>query len=144
MVPTARHVASSCADEKWVFDPDMRCCTANKLDPAYMVQVQLQMHVTGAKKAFLGQWTLRNGTAVFQLDYSREFMRRASKVLKLVFDKYVAPSYDCDSQYGLPERDIMKQPYHLRTAWENMMHSLADVVQNIKQLTVEGVPTLGL
>jgi hypothetical protein len=90
MVPTARHVASSCADEKWVFDSDMRCCTANKLDPAYMVQVQLQMHVTGARTAFLGQWTLRNGTAVFQLDYSEETMRRASKVLKLVFDEYVA------------------------------------------------------
>jgi hypothetical protein len=130
-----------CAEEEWVFSPDASCSEKNKIDPAHWVQMQLQMHSTGSDVAFLGQWTLNNGTALYRMAYSSDFMRAASKVLKFVFDLYLCKGNTLSDNVHLPHFAMTQEDTEFRSAWESMMGSLQDIISSVELIAHPGVTT---
>ncbi|NJR41972.1 MAG: hypothetical protein HC767_04265 [Akkermansiaceae bacterium] len=64
----------------WSYNPTSR--PHDEMDIAHIVQVQLQMHATGARVGYLCSWSVANGSKIFKMKYSEEFMRGASEVLQ--------------------------------------------------------------
>jgi hypothetical protein len=100
--------------------------------------MQLQMHATGADVAFLGQWTLNNGTALHKVQYSREFMTAASRFLQHLFVRFLCQGQDV-SDVQLPTFNMAANDLELRPLWETVMHCLADVVAEVKDLVLPGM-----
>lgn len=117
------------ADATWRFDPCCRCSQPDAVDPGYWVQVQLQLHATGAATAFLGQWTLRSRTALYQIEYNKAFMEQASLVLSKVISKYMKPdtTFPPVNMDHEPDKD-------LKSAWDSMMDALANMIAGVRCL----------
>ena len=123
----------ACAGAVWRFDPCKRCDEKEAVDPGYWVQMQFQMHAAGAPTSFLGQWTMRSRTALYQMDYSRVFMEKASLVLMHVISQYL----QSDGRY--PPSNMDHEPNAaLKEAWYSMMHALADVIAGVRCLCHPG------
>lgn len=118
----------------WSYNPASRPHDA--MDIAHIVQVQLQMHATGAKVGYLCSWSLSHGSTVFRLEYSEAFMRGVSKVLQQVIHKYLQPG--CTA---LPKCDMTEEDSSLQNPWYRMMGALADCVSSVKNLGSVGAHT---
>lgn len=95
----------------WSYNPSSR--PHEHMDMAHLVQVQLQMHATGAQRGYLCSWSVANGSNVFKTHYNPSFVRAASKVLQQVVSKYLqAGSQGTD----LPKCDITQEDKALRDA----------------------------
>lgn len=103
----------------WSYNPTSR--PHDEMDIAHIVQVQLQMHATGARVGYLCSWSVANGSKIFKMKYSEEFMRGASEVLQQVVQRYLQPGNDT-----LPKCDITQEDDSMQVPWYRMMHALGD------------------
>lgn len=121
------------AGKRWVFRPNIPPFTADKLDPAYLMQVQLQQHAAGATKGYLVSWA-RTGLAVFEVPYDYEFVVSLARVLSLVIPAYIEP----EERPALPQRwadltaEMQEQVVELYTAH-------GSVVASCTQISIPGV-----
>ena len=60
------------------------------MDPAYVMQLQFQIHATGADHGFLVSWS-RQGLSIFRVPYSYALVAAAAKVLETVIAQYLDP-----------------------------------------------------
>jgi hypothetical protein len=104
------------------------------MDLAHIVQVQLQMHATGANVGYLCSWSVANGAKIFKMKYSLQFMRHASQVLQQVVTKYLQPGTE-----SLPKCNITQEDESLQTPWLKMMHALADCAAAVELMGSHGM-----
>jgi hypothetical protein len=131
------------ADAIWVYDPTIGCKRAGELDAAHVVQTQMEMHVTGATHAYLGQWTLLKGTAVYKVHYSVEFMKAVSELLQVLFMEFVPQQINPEGipfpAPGLPPWERARLSPQINSAREAVMDRLEDVVKAIDCMYHPGV-----
>lgn len=119
---------SYCAEgSAWSYNPASR--PHESVDVAHIVQAQMQMHATGASIGYLCSWSVANGSKVFKMTYSSEFMRAASEVLQHVVMKYLT-----SKQSPLPCCDIRNEDVQMQSVWHRMMNVLADCVASVECL----------
>jgi hypothetical protein len=107
---------------------------ATEIDAAYVVQLQLQMHATGAKVGYLISWA-RMGISVFRVKYCSDFVIAAAKVLQTVISCYVFGSQDVQG-------DVVQLTHEmpdLRKHWICMYGHLASAVKGSMKLDLGGV-----
>jgi hypothetical protein len=100
------------------------------VDPRHVVQMQLQMHATGAPVAFLCSWA-RSGMHMWLVPYRPAFVLAAAAVLKCVLERYVyaaAPP---------PTGDVFSCDKALKDPWLKMWEQLREVMGAIQRLSIE-------
>jgi hypothetical protein len=120
------------AGRDWMYDPERK--PHSEIDSAHVVQLQFQMHATGTQVGYLSSCSLGKGTRLFKVQYSEDFMREASAVLKQVMT-YLMPGA-C-----LPHCDITKEHEDLQRPWYRMMDRLQDCISGVQNLGEEGADT---
>ena len=70
--------------------PDVLPVSLDKVDPAYLAQMQLQLHATGADIGYLVSWA-RKQLSVIKVPYSFDFVQAAARVLVHVVTDFVTP-----------------------------------------------------
>lgn len=114
---------STCHSEHVVFSGDWMYRPTSKphlrLEPAFMVQMQLQMHATGAKVAYLVSWA-RMGLGLFKVEYNGNFVIAAAKVLQLVMNRFVLKDEDVTAD----TLNLSRNDPALRDSWKSMHRQL--------------------
>lgn len=118
---------------QWTYHPSIAPFLADKLDPAYLTQLQAQMHATGAEKGYLASWA-RTGLRIFEMPYSYGFMAAAAEVLSIVIPAYIAP----DEAPALPQR-FLDLSTEAQAAVTNLYVQLGAVVSSCKPVPMPGM-----
>ena len=117
---------SAGGEQVWQYLPNSSPMAKDKIDPAYLVQMQFQMHATGAETAYLVSWA-RTGVAAYSVPYSYDFVIKAAGVLELVYNSYVAP----DDRPPLPTA-LNTMGDSFIDAWVPMYDALRTVVSTVQ------------
>ena len=112
------------SDGAWSYKPDLK--PHQLIDLARCVQIQFQLHATGAPVGYLCSFSLSQGMTVFKVKYSSAFMEAASKYLQLIVPKYLArnqplPFTEASGDFGLINESSEVQDQH-----EKVLDALAD------------------
>ena len=110
-------------DLTYMYLPNSSPIQPSKVDPAYLVQVQFQMHATGASMAFIASWA-RTGVSVHRIQYSFAFVEKAAAVAAAVITHYVLP----DERPALP-KSLASMDDQLKQSWIEMYDALRDVAK---------------
>lgn len=106
------------------------------MDPAHILQVQMQMHATGAEKAYIAYWS-RTGLSLFCVAYSADFMLAAVHVLQIVLQQFVYG--DLDMAGDVLQLCSMHELHDLRDKWVAMYNHLAAALHATKPLEIPGM-----
>ena len=79
------------AGDKWTYIPILRAMAMDNMDAAYLLQVQLQLHATGADVGYLFSWS-RTDVTVHSVRYRHTLITAAAHVLKHVIKQFVNPA----------------------------------------------------
>jgi hypothetical protein len=128
---------TDCAGElqAWGYNPKVGRSAPCVPDPSHIVQIQFEMHALNVRTGYLGIWTPLHGLTVFQVSYCESFMQLASRVMKMVAEKYLLPEA---SLSRLPTGSIERETTAFREIWCQMMDELITVCREAKCLIVNG------
>ena len=116
-----------CAGKRWVYLPNVLPYHIGNLDPAHLMQIQVQLHATGAEYGLLVSWS-RARLAVFKVPYCHEFMVALARQMAVVVRKYIEP----EAAPPLPQRfaDLSPELQKLMTAtYEKLGTVIASITQ---------------
>lgn len=85
--------------------------TTDNMDAAYLLQVQLQLHATGADVGYLFSWSRTNIT-VHSVRYRHSLITAVAQVVKHIIEQFINPQ----TVPAFPS-DASKFQGELRTAW---------------------------
>ena len=125
-------VAEAHAGSQWTYVPSVGPFREGHLDPAYVMQLQFQVHATGADRGFLVSWS-RQGLSIFEVPYSHALVAAAAKVLQTVISLYLDPS-DIPT---LPT-SFAALPDEAQTAVVALYKELGPVMGSCKRLELPG------
>ena len=75
---------------EYTFVPSVPPFSLDTLDSGYVLQVQFQLHATGAEFGYLVSWA-RSGLSVTKIPYSLELITACAHVLQHVIEDYLSP-----------------------------------------------------
>lgn len=84
------------------------------LDAAYVLQVQFQLHATGADYGYLASWA-RTGLSVTKIFYSLDLIIACARVLQHVIADYLSPE------------DVPKMPLTFASLSQDVQQAVIDV-----------------
>ena len=105
----------------------------NNIDAAYIMQVQFQLHATGADYGYLVSWA-RRGLSIFKVPYSLDLVRATAVVLRYVIGEYLSP----EDIPQLPAR-ISELPQDVQDAVAKLHTQLGTVMGQCERLSLTGV-----
>jgi hypothetical protein len=128
----------ACAGEwqAWGYNPNVGRRPPSVPDPSHIVQMQFEMHALKVPTGFLGIWTPLHGLTVYQVPYRRSFMQLASKVMKMVAEKYLLPEARLSN---LPTGRIGDESAAVQESWAQMMHELEAACRAATCLFANGI-----
>ena len=117
---------------EYTFVPSVPPFSLDTLDVAYVLQVQFQLHATGAEFGYLVSWA-RSGLSVIKIPYSYELISACALVLQDVIINYLSP------------QEIPKIPQNFPSLPETLQHKVIEVhtqlgavVRRCELLTLQG------
>jgi hypothetical protein len=111
------------AGDKWYYNPSS--APTVRVDPAHVLQVQLQMQATGARVGWIVSFA-RQGIRIFEAKFDEKLVRSVARVLKSVLQGYIDP----EACPAFP-RSITNFDAGLQKRWVKMQQRLSTAVSAV-------------